>query len=266
MIRKILFAGAGVFLVGTLLFGHGLRSYIKTSAGWVKTSVKESVPLTFEIDRARQIVRDLEPEIRKNKHVIAKEEVAIEQLNQQIARSEEKLAKDRGELKRLKSDLASDKDRYEYGGRTFTVSQVKNDLANRFERFKTADATLASLREIHSARERSLDAARQKLEGMLATKRKLEVDVENLEARLKMIEVAQTTSSYNFDDSQLSQAKELVTDLRTRLDVAEKIIGAETTYTGEIALDDTTSSNILEQVTEYLDAADGKVGSTAAAE
>ncbi len=36
------------------------------------------------------------------------------------------------------------------------TDQVKTDLSHRFERFKTNDATLASLKEIHSARERSL--------------------------------------------------------------------------------------------------------------
>ena len=74
---------------------------------------------------------------------------------------------------------------------------MKCDLANRFDRFKTSDATLASLREIQTARQKSLDAARQKLDGMLAAKRQLEVDVENLEARLKMVEVAQTASNYS---------------------------------------------------------------------
>ena len=56
---------------------------------------------------------------------------------------------------------------YHYGGRSYTVQQVKVDLANRFERYKTHDATLASLRDIQTARRKSLDAARQKLEGML---------------------------------------------------------------------------------------------------
>ena len=53
-------------------------------------------------------------------------------------------------------------------------------------------------------------------------KRQLEVDVENLEARLKMVEVAQTASNYQFDDSQLGRVKELIGDLRSRLSVEEK--------------------------------------------
>ena len=143
---------------------------------------------------------------------------------------------------------------------------MKTDLANRFARFKTSDATLASLKEIHTAREKSLEAARQKLEGMLAAKRQLEVDIENLEARQKMVEVAQTTSNYQFDDSQLGQVKELVTDLRTRLQVAEKLVNAENKLGEEIPLDATTPANIVDQVTDYFGHADGNPDKVAKAE
>jgi chromosome segregation ATPase len=180
MIKKGILAGVAAILLAGFFFGRDACSYMSTSAGWVKDSVKSSVPMEFEIERARTMIKGLVPDIQKNMHVIAKEEVEVERLEKQIAQAETKLNTDRASLLRLKSDLASNQDRYEYGGRAYTVSQVKLDLANRFERYKTGDATLASLREIHDARQKSLDAARQKLEGMLAAKRQLEVDVENL--------------------------------------------------------------------------------------
>ncbi len=124
---------------------------------------------------------------------------------------------------KLKEDLASNQPTYHYGGRMFTVSHVKVDLANRFERYKTHDATLASLCEIQSARPFELGSARQKLENMLAAKRQLEVDVEQLEAQFKMVEVAQTLSEHNIDDSQLGRVKDLIADIRTRLKVAERL-------------------------------------------
>ena len=89
---------------------------------------------------------------------------------------------------------------------------------------------------------------------MLAAKRQLEVDVENLEARKKMVEVAQTTSNYQFDDSQLGRVKELVTDLRTRLQVAEKMVNAESNLHDEIPLDQATPANIVDQVSQYFSA------------
>jgi hypothetical protein len=252
MIKKAILACTGVCLVSLVFFGRDALSYFRTTAGRMKDSVRGSVPLDFEIDRARRLVKELVPDIRKNMHVIAKEEVEVEQLRKQIAQTENRLDRERNELVRLKNDLGTGNSVFHYAGRQYTAVQVKSDLANRFERFKTTDATLASLKDIEQARVRSLAAAREKLEGMLAAKRKLEVDVEHLEARLKMIEAAQTTSDYAFDDSRLSRVKELITDLRTRLDVAERLTSAEGAFHGEIPLSEVASDNLLEEVTEYL--------------
>jgi hypothetical protein len=253
MIKKAILAVVGLGLVGGLFFGRDAASYFRTSCGWVKDSVRESVPMDFEIDRARRMVKELVPDIRKNMHVIAKEEVEVENLKKQIAQMESKLGKDKSELVRLKTDLGTGNDVFQYAGRKYTVNQVKADLANRFERYKTTDATLASLKDIQVARERSLAAAREKLEGMLAAKRKLEVDVEHLEARLKMVEAAETTSDYEIDDSRLSRVKELIGDLRTRLDVAERLTSAEGSFHDEIPLtEETAPENIVDEVTEYL--------------
>ena len=252
MIKKALVAGIGICLVSAVFFGRDAFSYFRTTAGRMKDTVRSSVPLDFEIDRARRMVKELVPDIRKNMHVIAKEEVEVEQLRKQITQTESRLGKERAELVRLKNDLGSGNSVFHYAGRSYSAAQVKGDLANRFERFKTTDATLASLKDIEQARVRSLAAAREKLEGMLAAKRKLEVDVEHLEARLKMVEAAQTTSDYAFDDSRLSRVKELITDLRTRLDVAERLTSAEGAFHGEIPLSETTSDNLLDEVTDYL--------------
>ena len=50
--------------------------------------MQNSVPVDFEIDRARKMIQDLAPEVRKNMHVIAKEEVEVQRLEEQIADSE----------------------------------------------------------------------------------------------------------------------------------------------------------------------------------
>lgn len=252
MIKKTLFVVGGLALLGLFCFGRNATSYVGTTAGWVRDSVKDSVPIQFEIDRARNMVRELLPDIRKNMHVIAKEEVEVERLKKQIEGSEQKLDKDRNELMSLKSDAASGKDTFHYAGRTYSKQQVRIDLANRFGRYKTNEATLTSLRDILNAREQGLSAARQKLESMLAAKRQLEVEVENLEARLKMVEVAETSSNYNFDDSQLGRVRELVSDLRTRLQVSEKLAAVEGTLHEQIPVDAPATENIVDEVAEYF--------------
>jgi chromosome segregation ATPase len=253
MVKKLLIAVGGVTVLTVFFFGRDAVSYVGTSVSKVQDWGKDAVPVEFEIERARKMVADLVPDIRKSMHVIAKEEVEVERLESQIATNDAALAKAKQEIVRLRDDVSSPRDCYTYNGKRYTVQQVKLDLANRFERYQTNDATLQSLREILDARQRSLQAARQKLDGMLAAKRQLEVDVENLEARMKMVQVAQTASDINVDDSNLARTKDLIAEIRTRLDVASRLVSAEGQYTGEINLDEPKAENIVEQVTEYFD-------------
>jgi hypothetical protein len=252
MFKKAILIGGGATLAMVLLFGRSALSYIRTSVGYVSTAMQDSVPIEFEIERARTMIKDLVPEVQKNMHVIAKEEVEVKQLEEQIEQAQTRLVKEKEQLLRMKADAASGQTLVKYAGRTYSIEQVKTDLANRFERYKTGDATLASLQQIHDARVRSLEAARQKLEGMLAAKRQLGVQVENLQARLQMIAASQTTSNYQFDDSRLGRAKELIAGLRTRLDVAEKMVNAESNFHGEIQMESSAPENIVDEVTEYF--------------
>ncbi len=252
MVRKAMLISVGVVLAAVVLFGTGARSYLRTSGGYVRQAMKDSVPIEFQIDRARDMIRDLAPEVRKNLHAIAREEVEVQRLEERIEREKERLEREKSQIMRLRDDLDQGRDTYTYAGRTYGADQVKADLANRFNRYKTGDATLASLEQIHAARQRSLQAARQRLEGMLAARRQLEVEVENLEARRQMIAAAETTSQFHFDDSRLGRVRELITDLRTRLDVADQMVQAETDFHPEIPLDDPAAEDVIEQVSEYF--------------
>jgi hypothetical protein len=75
-----------------------------------------------------------------------------------------------------------------------------------------------------------------------------------------MVAAAQTTSNFQFDESQLGRVKELVSNLRTRLDVAEKLANAETEFQGEIPLDKPTPQNIVDQIGQFF----GQTGPDAA--
>jgi chromosome segregation ATPase len=252
MIRKLIYAGVGLTALAGVVYGTSLFSYIRTSAGYVKDGVADTIPVEFQINRARGLIQDLAPEVKKNMQVIAKEEVEVQRLDEQIAQNETRLAKEKEQILKLKTDLAEGKDAYSYGGRNYTAADVRQDLANRFERFKTGEATLASLKQIRNARDKSLVASRQKLEGMLAAKRQLLVEVENLEARSQMIAAAKTTSDYQFDNSRLGNVKELIASLKTRMEVDEKLVNVEVNFHDEIPLDKAAPANIEQQVTDYF--------------
>jgi len=252
MFKKSFVMGAGLVLLLTLFFG---RSHVMTTIGMVRETVKESVPIDFEIKRARQMIKELAPEIDKNLRLMTYEEVEVDALEERVIALDQRLNQDRNDIVRLKDDLDQGSVTFVYAGRSYSAKQVKAELTSRFDQFKTQAATLESQKQILTARQTGLQAAHDKLDGMLDAKRQLEVEIENLEARLAMVAVAQTTSSFKFDNSRLSRTQELISDISTRIQVAEKLVNADVRYFDRIPLNasDEVDRDITEEVAEYLD-------------
>ena len=101
MIKKALLVTAGVGLLAVVLFGWDAASYVSTSYDRVTDSVRSSVPIEFQIDRARRMVDKLDGEIRKCSEVVAKEEVELKSLNRRIEEVEAKNVKDKANVLRL---------------------------------------------------------------------------------------------------------------------------------------------------------------------
>ena len=252
MLKKIAILSAVGLASTAALAGTGAWSYMRTGIRCASESVHESVPITWEIKRARQMIQDLKPEIARNLQVVAREESGVQRLASEIKAKEDQLAKSRGDIMRLKGDLESGSVRFVYAGRSYTEVQVKEDLSNRFKQFQVHEETTAKLNQVLTAREKNLEAARRKLDSMLAAKRELEVEVENLQARMTMVEVAQTSSPVSIDDSHLSSTRQLLDDIRTRIDVAERMVASEGALDGAIQLDEPASENLLDEIADYF--------------
>jgi hypothetical protein len=266
MLKKLVVVGAvGALLLG-LLFGREACSYVKTSLGWIHQSVKDNVPIEFELERARRMIQDLDPEIRRNMTLIAREEVAVQKLADNIQEAEEQLADARQDILRLNEDLKSGSEHYVYAGRTFSAKQVRTDLEHRFDRFKAKEDATKHLKQVLDARRTTLQAAQDKLQAMMAAKSQLEVDAEQLEARLTMVQVAQSRSDLKFDDSHLARTKELLTEIQTRLDVAARLVNADEYYHEQIPVreEHEDAADISDEITRYFGGA-GSVESFAEA-
>lgn len=234
------------------LFGGEAFSYVRTGVDRTRQAVKDGLSLDFQIDRARRMIKDLDPEVAKNMHVIAKEEVQVDTLLKQREELGAKLAKSESDCKRLSNDLKRGDSTFVYCGKSYTARAVETDLANRFNRHKSMQSTAEKLDQIIAARRRGLAAAQEKLKAMQAARSQLDVDVANLEARLEMVRVAQTSSQFDFDDSSLARTRELVSDISTRIDVSEKLVNASADVTGSIDLEEKVETNIAEEVTRFF--------------
>lgn len=250
--KKLILGGALTAVGLTAVFGTAGASYIRTGWQAAGDSVRQNVPIEWEIKRARQMIEDLKPEIASNMQVVAREEVGVARLASEVNTKQQQITKAKQDIIRLKGDLESGSVRFVYAGRDYSKDQVRDDLANRFKQFQVHEKTASKLTQVLAAREKNLDAARRKLDEMLSAKRQLEVEVENLQARLTMVQVAQTANPVSIDDSHLSGTRQLLDEIRTRIDVAERMAASEGALEGSIPLDETASEDLLTEIADYF--------------
>ncbi|MBX7167957.1 MAG: hypothetical protein K1X74_16605 [Pirellulales bacterium] len=213
-------------MAGLITYGPGTLSYVSTAARLVGGRVQEQIPVEFELERARTMVTDLIPDLRKNIYVIAQEKTAVEHLRADVARQEGVLGEQRTALLALRDDVNNESGTLRVGTRPATSEEVREELGKRFGRFQTLEATLDAQRQLLSSREKSLAAAEAKLKNMLDAKRDLEAQIEHLQAKLRTQQSQVQSTAVAFDDNQVARCQKLVDEVRVRLDVADKLVVA----------------------------------------
>ena len=254
MCKKIALGTLAVAAVSTFVFGRDAVSYLTTGADNVRDAVRSGVPVEFEIERARKGLEKLTPEIRKSLHVIAEQEVDIENLRKSIARQEEKLGDQEEAILTLSADLKSGDTQFVYAKRTFKRKAVQKDLADRFNRFKVAEDAVERDRNSLAAKQQALTAMKDKLEKMLSERKDLAVEVDRLEARLRSVEAVETIAELEIDDSELGRLRSLVSSINKNLDVRERMVDAEADFSGTIPVeeDQIVSEDIEQEVAAYF--------------
>ena len=155
-------------------------------------------------------------------------------------------------IAKLRDALATPQARYCFAGQEFPRSYVKADLANRFDRFKESEVHLASQRRILATREGSLHAAMQLLERTRSRKRTLEDQIESLASQHRLVKAAAVGSHIQLDNSKLAQTEKLITQIRKRLDIAERVLAHESKFVQAIPVDAVVETDLLTQVDDYF--------------
>lgn len=248
----VLVAG-GLFLMNTVV-----GSYVSTAFNKVRCSAKNQVPIEFEIDRLRNEVANLVPEMKKNLSAIAEEMVTVENLREEIAVTKANLKRQKDNILIMTKDLEGGATRLTYDGKDYSASRIREKLARDFASFQRCQDEVKSKEQLLEAREKALDAARDQLASMKTQKQELELQLAQLEADLKVIRLAQTRNKFQVDDSKLAQCKATLAEIRNRLKV-EKI---NDELHGEFANDSAipvekkakSAGELAKEVRKYFDA------------
>lgn len=240
-------------LITVIVFGRDFASYLITSADVVSDSVREQIPVAFELDRARHMIEALAPQIKKDRYAIAREQVELENLQSRIDELVESQTLEKRSLERLQKRLESQtKSRRRANGvsRTEPIARIAE---TRFSTYKTQEATLENLRRTYDARREAVESKQSNLELLVAAKHQLSAEVECLEARQRLTQVAGQQNDIHDDDSQLMRTRELIQDVETRVRIAERMaVTNHQVSDGVFNIDDRTSKHISERIGQYF--------------
>ena len=252
-IKLTLIVVVGGALIGSLVFGTDVISYVRCSANSVQSAVKDAVPIEFELKRARDLLEEIIPEMHAQIRLIAQEDVEVAALKGELDTSRQMLISESDRIHTLKNALEANQVRYQFGAREFSHEDVKTDLVARFARYKEAEVVLASKKRLLSTRENCLNAAMALLEKTKSQKRLLKDKVSTLEGRFRVAKAQAVGSTrLNLDNTKLTQAEKLINQINKRLDVAERILAHESRFVETIPVDVIQEKDLLAQIDEHF--------------
>jgi hypothetical protein len=262
----------GAAILGGLALGSDLGSYVRTSVCEVRSSVKDNIPIEFELRRARNLLDGVGPELHNNIRLVAEQEVEIANLKGELQQSHQNLDAEKLRIEKLRNCLSTSKASFEFGGLDYTRAQLTQELSRQFTHFKEAEVAQTAKTELLSSRQRSLQAAMEAMESAKAQKATLEAQIEGLEAQYRLVQAAAKGTDVSIDHSRIAQATRVVEDIKKQLAVAEHVLAHEAKFTQPMPIDTVTEKDLLSQVDQHFGngsvakddekAKDGEVGAS----
>ncbi|GEM_PF-507414 len=258
MFKLIKWTAGGILAVGLLLylvFGASAPSYVGTVLGEARKTVKEAIPIQFEIRRSERLIREIYPQIQACIKDVATGEVEMEELKEDIALLEKRVRELHDRVLRRKNLLESGKPVYYIAGLRMERNRLEMDLGRVFEEYRNCVSLLQGKKRLLSGQQRALEAARRKLAAVLNERARLQDMLKSLKAQKRQVDsLAAQSRKFDLDDSNLVQAREALKEVKKRLDVAQKMLEADFLDTAglEEAGEGKAGKDILAEVERYF--------------
>lgn len=258
-LSTLIMVGAGFF------FLDDPCSYFSTAVSDVRNSVRRKVPIEFELKRARNLIRQIDPQVRESRRDVARSEVAMEHLKANIQGL--RVAVVRGEVKvrRLRAAINDGEFTPATYGTSFGASyrseyaevRLRQDLIRSFDLLKSQTRLCKSKESLYARQTKVMAAAREKLLAIRSEKQNLEDLVTSLETQKRSNDaMAAAAKNFKFDTSPLGKARKLLDSIETRLRVQQKLIQEDLYELAGIPEEEEMRRDILKEVDKFMDRAD----------
>ncbi len=221
---------AALFGVGFFLFGTHMGSYISTVTGSVRESIRGQIPVEFELKRAEKLIREIDPEIQGCMRDLAQAEVDLDDLKTSVTKLERIVARDQRKVQNGYELVAGNADGNGRGevrlaSHRYERRRFETELAHTFDSYTNNSAILKTKQALIERQSQAVSVAKQRLDVVRAQKVRLESMVTSLKVQKASLDaLAAGSQRFDLDDSSLSKAKEVLANVKERLDVTQKML------------------------------------------
>ncbi|HXG10453.1 MAG TPA: hypothetical protein VNK04_11870 [Gemmataceae bacterium] len=259
MCKKIGIVAVAIVAVLILLSKTNLGSYISFSWKKSKEFLNKQVPPEVEIERLRHELTQLDPEIKKARTALAEEAVAVEMLREDVEKHRANLSKRQNEILTMRRDLEKGDTHLVYNGQRLPVSSVRTMLARDWESYKRAEEGLKSKEKLLEAKEAALAEGHKQLLEMTGLKEQLQAELDQVEAELKTLRIAQTRHGIQIDNTRLSRFRNSLDELKKRIKIETRVLDYEAKYSNHPAVEIEKQVDVADKALKEIDERFGKV-------
>jgi len=213
MFKKLFLLGVGA--AGALAVTNAVWSgSVHTAWKKARTVVESQVSPEFELERIRDQIAKLTPDMNRHIEKIAEATVEVGSLNRRIEIVKNELDRRQADILALTDKVESGIQKVSFGG-----TNLKDKLARDLKSYKSCEKDLATKQRLLEAKKEALESARRQLTEIHNQRAEMEVLAAQYEVRLAELREAQTRSKFKLDDSRLAKIKEAFEKLQARIDV-----------------------------------------------
>jgi hypothetical protein len=219
MFKKLLIAAVAV-VAGLAVLNHSL---VKV---WYKeacSSAKKLVPPEVRLKQLNSEIDNIDKDIKKNISRLARMEVEFKMFEEQLDSKRERQAHLRSDIGEMQKSLEGARtEKVAYHGRRINSSRLTNQLEMNVTEFTSLKEQVKVQEQLLADKKRTLEVAHNRISEMKNEKEKLRLLATRLATHLELVKMKQIQNQeIAFDDSAISNAREIAKDVEVQLRTAE---------------------------------------------
>lgn len=253
--KKIFYAASGAALLGVCLVGWStFSSYARTGARMATEAAHDAVPVSFEIERMRTLITDLDEVMLEQRSKLIKQAVDIQYLEQDVNRIQERCSHLTNEVTSARNVLGVKRDVYLIGNKEYSYDKVASEAtakASSLQRargiYEAKAETLSALKNAVAQAEAQIARAEQQREAYNLRLSQLEAQAENIAIRQELATSLDAIPT-QFDAGAFQEVENNFTRLERELAVQQRMLDERTTAAPaveQISFSETEQKDVL---------------------